>query len=58
MIMIALLKQLTTTNMELKLRERGRSVTKFIVIDFQTAVGTGLGCSGTLVLIYSWLIGR
>jgi hypothetical protein len=47
--MMALLKRLTTTNIELKFRDSGRSVTKSIVMDFHMPVGTGFGCIGTWV---------
>ena len=46
---IALLKWSTTTNMVSEFRDSGRSVTKFMVMDFQTSVGIWFGCRGILV---------
>ena len=47
--MIALLKQLTTTNIKLEFRDSGRLVMKFMVIDLQIPADTGLGCIRTCV---------
>jgi hypothetical protein len=48
-MMIALLKRLTTTNIESEFRDSGRSVMKSMVMDFQMSVGTGFGCRGIQV---------
>ena len=44
-----MLKQSTTINIESEFRDSERSVTKSMVMDFQTPAGIWLGCRGILV---------
>ena len=46
---MALLKRSTITNMESKFQDSGRSVTKPMVMDFQTPVGIWFNCRGIFV---------